>query len=192
MKSAVLITVLGCVLAGDALGQNLIFNGDFASNIHGWNHPDALPSWKSLDADGSMQSGSAYYANTQAAGATRVNVLSQCIPTYDPGVYLMGASGYIPTGQSNGDLVFSYSLFVPSGQCLGAPGASGTFSLSEFGAWQVFSNTTFPLNVSIQPNTPASILLTLGVEKVDVGGSLAGYFDNIYLIRDTLFLDGFE
>lgn len=195
-------------LAGTALGvvatfasaapvntQNLVANGDFATGLGGWDFPDATPTWTSFDIHGAAGSGSAYFLNTQAASGIRQYVLKQCIPITQRGTYIFGASGFTPTGQASaGDLVGSYLMDLHHADCSGGYNAAGGFYMTSLGVWTAYATTT-PSNPAMNVfslNPDASIEVELAVEKTPTGGSFGGYFDAAYLIRDTLFLDGFE
>lgn len=183
--------------ASAARAQNLVANGDFATSVAlaDWDFPDATPTWMAFDINAAPASGSAYFLNTQAAAGVRQQVLKQCIPITQKGTYIFGVAGYTPTGQaSSGNLVGSYAMDLHHADCSGGYNAIGGFYMPSLGAWTTYSTTTPanpPMNVSaLLPE--ASILVELGVEKAPANGSFGGYFDAAYLVRDTLFMDGFE
>ncbi|MGA9335114.1 MAG: hypothetical protein WBV39_12615 [Rudaea sp.] len=172
--------------------QNLLVNGDFATDLSGWQFPDATPTWSSFDADGAIGSGSAHGTNAQAGADARVFVLRQCVPISQPGLYVFGASGYTPSGQVAGDLVANYFVTLNS-DCSGDTTVNtGGFFLPGVDQWQAYTSGTL-LNIPPQSPFPAmAIRISLGVDKSPAGGSFAGYFDNVFLIRDPIFSDGFE
>lgn len=194
LATAAFIAGFAFVAATAARAQNLVVNGDFAANLNGWSFPDATPAWAAFDVDALPGSGSAYFANTQSGTNTRPYVLRQCISIARKGAYIFGASGYTPNAQpSSGNLVGSYFSDLHNSDCSGGYTAAGGFFMSGVGQWKSYSTSTAQnpaLIVSLNP--AASILIELGVDKPTAGGSFGGYFDAVYLIRDTLFQDGFE
>jgi hypothetical protein len=182
-------------IAHAAIAQNLLANGDFDSDLSGWNAPEVTPTWSSFDVDASTASGSAWFANTQAGAGVRQVVIAQCIPITQTGAYIFGGAAYTPTGQaSTGYLVGSYLVDVHHADCSGGWSAVGGFFMNSPDQWTRYATTGGfyrPLIVdSLNPD--ASILVEFSVEKTDADGSFGGYFDAIYLIRDTLFFDGFD
>lgn len=182
-------------IACTAHAQNLLANGNFDTDLSEWNMPDATPSWSSLDVDASPASGSAYFVNTQADANARQVVLLQCIAITEPGVYVFGAAAYTPTGQAGtGYLVGSYAVDLHHADCSGGWSAAGGFFMQSLGEWQRYAATggMYPLLIVPSLNPEASILILFAVEKTEAGGSFGGHFDAAYLIRDTIFDDGFD
>lgn len=184
---------LATTRAADA--QNLVANGQFASDLSGWQFPDATPTWTAFDVAGSSSSGSAYFVNTQAASGMTLSVLEQCIPITQTGAYVFGVSAYAPTGQASaGSLLGNYSVDLHHADCSGGYSTLGGFEIPGVGVWTAYATTTLfnpPLIVqSLNPD--ASIAVELLVEKSPAGGSFGGYFDAVSLVRDTLFTSGFE
>lgn len=196
MKRAATSAFIGFALAtASAAGaQNLAGNGKFATDLSGWSNPDAVPVWSSFDIDGSPTSGSAYYANTQPNAGTQPVVLEQCVAIAQKGAYIFGVSGYAPGGQTaSGNLVGGYAVDVAHADCSGGYSALGGFFFTHMGQWESHSTSTTQNPVLIVSLNPAaSILIELRVYKADASGSFGGYFDDAYVIRDTLFQSGFE
>ena len=195
------ISCLASLLAGglatprDVAAQTLVTNGHFASDLSGWQFPDATPTWVAFDVAGSASSGSAYFVNTQAASGVTLSVLEQCIAVTQTGAYVFGVSAFTPTGQASaGALLGNYSVDLHHVDCSGGYSTLGGFEIPGLGAWAAYATTTSfnpPLLVqSLNPD--ASIAVELLVQKKQAGGSFGGYFDAVYLIRDTLFMSGFE
>lgn len=189
-KLAIAGLLVLAAMAASASAQNLLVNGNFDTNLDGWQFPDATPTWAALDIDGSPSSGSAYYANAQAAASTQLVVLSQCTPITEAGAYLVTAFGLAATGQANGHLVGSYTLDVHHTDCSGGFVALGGNYIATTGQWESFQS---PAIIVTPPAPPLmSINVLLRVDKIDAGGSFAGNFDAISLVRDTIFMEGFD
>jgi hypothetical protein len=174
-----------------ASAQNLLSNGDFDTDLSDWQFPDATPNWSSFDVDGSPDSGSAYALNMEATAGTQLVVLSQCVPITQAGLYIVRAYGYADTGQSNGDLVAGFKYDLNHTDCSGPYSGLGGNYIRPHGQWSSYSSgnailISYPLPASM------SIEVYLRVDKTDAGGSFGGNFDGVSLIRDTIFIDGFE
>lgn len=182
-------------IAQIANAQNVLANGDFDTDLSSWDTPVVTPTWSSFDIDGSPDSGSAWFANTQSGASVRQIVISQCIPIAETGAYIFGGAAYTPTGQtSTGYLVGGYAVDLQHADCSGGWSAVGGFFMSSLGQWTHYATTGGfyqPLMVpSLNPS--ASILIQFSVEKTEADGSFGGYFDDAFLIRDTVFMDGFD
>ena len=193
--SAFAALILCAATMATARAQNLVTNGNFDNDLAAWDFPDATPTWTAFDSAGAAGSGSAYFVNTQAAAGARQLVLRQCIQVTQTGAYVFGVAGYTPSGQaSTGNLVGSYSVDLHHADCSGGWNTLGGFYMPSLDAWTEYA-TDRPSNPAMlvqSLNPQASIAVELSVEKTPAGGSFGGYFDAISLIRDTLFLDGFE
>jgi hypothetical protein len=184
------LLVLAAAPVSCALAQNLLSNGDFATDLSGWQFPDATPSWSPFDIDGSTDSGSAHAANSQANADTMLVMLSQCVPITQAGLYIVRAWGYAATGQSNGHLVAGYTLDLHHTDCSGGFSAVGGDYIATASQWGSYSSGAVLRIDAPQPLMSINVLLR--VDKTDAGGSFGGYFDAISLVRDTIFIDSFE
>lgn len=178
-----------------ANAQNLLANGDFDTDFSGWDTPVVTPTWSSFDADASATSGSVWFANTQADANVRQIVISQCVPIGEKGAYIFGGAAYTPTGQvSTGYLVGGYAVDAHHADCSGGYSAVGGFFMSSLGQWTRYATTGGFYQPLVVPslNPEASILIQFSVEKTEANGSFGGHFDDATLIRDTVFIDGFD
>lgn len=185
-----------CILFTTALpaaasAQNLLANGDFAVGLDGWQFPDATPMWSPFDVNGALNSGSAFGTNAAAAAAARVYVLRQCIVIVQPGLYVLGVSAFTPTGQVDGNLLFTAIARANAPTCSGGGfNASGLY-LPSVGQWQRYTSGTFlQIPAPLPPDTTIEVLL--GIDKTPGGGSFSGYFDEVSLVYDPIFGDGFQ
>lgn len=185
--------LLAVALCAGASAQNLLSNGDFDNGamLSGWQFPDATPVWSSFDVNASASSGSAFGTNAQVDAGTRAFVLRQCVSISQSGLYVLGASGYTPTGQGSGNLVANATALT-SADCSGTSAIfTGGFFIPSVGQWQSFTSGT-ALVVPSPFTPPLSIQVSLGIDKDAAGGSFSGYFDRLFLVRDAIFADGFE
>lgn len=192
MAGVLLAVAAGNVRAGDLpLGIGLV-NGDFDSDLVGWNNPYSRPAtWDPLDADDDPASGSALLVNDMPVGngATSL-VLSQC--------FLVGGGETV---------AFGGHIRLPVSQ---PANAWASVFLWSYAADDCFSDAIIPADVRVdkasddwqavqQEITLApqarSILLSLGVGKPPgVTGETKAYFDRLYMVidGDGIFANGFE
>lgn len=185
MRSIILSTLLLAASAPAlAANPNLVANGDFfsAADLLGW-QPGTSAEWATLDRNADPSSGSAYASNDSAGASTRVTQLSQCIPLTQRGQYRYGASGYVGQTSAQGSLIVAVIPY-PSADCTGGS-PSGVY-LPSNGAW-----TDYGSSIAV-PALPAAIEVLLIVQKDQAGGTYGGYFDNVYLVLDTVFIGDFE
>jgi hypothetical protein len=175
-----------------ALAQNLVVNGDFASTLlPGWTFPDAQPMWSAFDVNGALNSGSAFGTNSAAAAGARVYVLRQCVSITQPGLYVLGVSAFTPTGQVDGDLLFTAIARANAPTCSGSFFNESGLFLPSIGQWQRYtSGTLLQIPAPLPADTTVEVLL--GLDKTPAGGSFSGYFDAVSLARDVIYGNGFE
>ena len=179
------LCALLCLAPPAAGAQNYVANGSFATDISGWQlSGPPLPTWATLDFQGDSHSGSALLVNDSAIANTHLYPLSQCI-TPPADTYLVSVRGFIPTGQTSGRLVLSYTAY-DGPNCSGTLGDLGGQFLTQIGVWQ-----SQALSFRIFNLPGASVRISLGIEKDAAGGVLQGNFDSIALV-EYLFADGFD
>jgi hypothetical protein len=176
-----------------ACARNLLADGDFANSLTGWNLAGpALAQWSAIDRNNAPDSGSIRVVNAEPAAGVRDVAVFQCFSLTQGGLYVVSADALVPSGQAgSGKLVIGFVVY-PGTTCTGGTGgfASGGFFAPSAGAWQPSA-----VAVRIADNlaaSPAMFQVTLQIEKASAGGSLAGYLDNVSVVRDTLFADAFE
>lgn len=188
------ILLLMALLAVSSTGgaQQLVVNGDFDSDLSGWNVADApRTAWAAFDYAGAA-SGSALLTNDlPGADAATIN-LTQCVVLAKPGRYVVSANGYLPAGQSSGMLFVDFSLFLPSTTCQ-SPGSTplGFYLPATIGAWSSEVRTNVDLD-DIDILAGASIGVRVGIQKTSAGGSIQGYLDGVHVIYDPVFVGSFE
>jgi len=185
--------VLMALLAVSSTGgaQQLIVNGDFASDLSGWTVSDAPgTTWVAFDYAGAS-SGSVLFTNDMTtADAATIN-LSQCVVLAKPGRYIVSANGYLPAGQSPGMLYVNAILHLPSTVCQGFGSGHGFFLPATIDAWSSQEDTSLELD-DIDVLAGASMELRVGIQKTPAGGSIQGYLDAVRVIYDPVFVGGFE
>lgn len=183
-RFAALVCIAGIAPASAA--QNYAANGNFDTDLSSWQASGTpQPAWTMADYQGRATSGSAAFESDAANASTRTYPLMQCV-TPPPGPYTFTARAFLPSGQTAGRLVMSYSA-LQGVNCTGGSNGSGGVFLQQKDVWQQQSMT---FNVANLPG--ASVLLMLGIEKDAAGGTLVGRFDGIEMISDVLFASAFE
>jgi hypothetical protein len=183
--------LLTLALPAAASAQNLLINGDFSAALNGWQFPDATPMLSPFDVNGAPNSGSAFGTNSEATAGARVYVLRQCIPITQPGLYVLGVSAFTPTGQVDGNLLFTAIARANAPNCSGGFFNESGLFLPSIGQWQRYTSGTFlQIPAPLSPDTTIEVLL--GIDKTPAGGSFSGYFDAVSLAADVIYQNGFE
>jgi hypothetical protein len=173
-----------------SLGQNLVSNPDFDTDLTAWNPlSGALQMWDPLDADSDPLSGSALVTNidpdpNDGSGS------AQCIDgLVGDWLYDVSAEFYIPSGQVETGHAYLLVQFYTGTGCSSFIGFADTDP--------VFSTTTDVWVARTRrvwaPAGTQSARLRLSVWKNEAGGSLDAHFDNVGFESAALvFIDGFE
>lgn len=162
--------------AAPAAAQNLVVNGDFATNVAGWSNP--VPSeigfaWSELDPLDPTPSGSMQVTSTISnAGAQGPY---QCVDTGEP--VTMGMAILVPN-QS-----FEYLYGNPFVRYYDAPGCGGAEVASEFPigfvamgeGWRRIKGVVTP------PPTARSFRVFLGVWKPPTAWPATVHFDDVFV-----------
>jgi hypothetical protein len=189
-RMVVALALLAASSSGGA--QQLLVNGDFDSDLSGWNVSDAPgTTWAAFDYAGAS-SGSARFTNDMPGADTASTNLTQCVVLAKPGRYFVSANGYLPAGQASGMLYVNAVLHLPSTTCQSFGSTPLGFYLpATIDAWSSQQGTIIELD-DIDVLAGASIELRVGIQKTSAGGSIQGYIDGVRVIYDAVFVDGFE
>jgi hypothetical protein len=176
-------------VSSTGIAQQLIVNGDFDSDLSGWNVSVAPgTTWSPFDYAGAS-SGSALFTNDVSTADTSITHLTQCVVLAKPGRYDVFANGYLPAGQSSGKLYVDTILYLGT-ECQGPGGGPGFFLPATIGAWSQ-GNTSIDVD-ALDVLSGVSIQVRVGIHKTPAGGSIQGYLDAVRVIYDSVFVDGFE
>jgi hypothetical protein len=187
------MVLLMALLAVSSMGgaQQLIVNGDFDSDLSGWNVADAPgTTWAPFDYAGAS-SGSALFTNDMPTADAASTNLTQCVVLAKPGRYVVSANGYLPAGQPSGMLYVNAVLYLPSTVCQGFGAGHGFYLPATIGAWSSHQEVSIELD-DIDVLAGASIEVRVGIQKTSAGGSIQGYLDAVHVIYDSVFVDSFE
>lgn len=167
-------------LGSAALGQNLLTNGKFDTDLAGWEVANdgihVLTVWQAADAAGQSDSGSAAIANLELFGEAPVVGLAQCVSVtaglgYDVRASLRLPSGQAAFGQAEVRL-FWYSSFGCSGFL------QEDFALRQGSGGWAFREATF-----VAPEGARSVRVNLGVFKEDPKVELEAHVDDLFFGR---------
>jgi hypothetical protein len=188
-RMVLLVALLAVSSTGGA--QELLVNGDFDSDLSGWNVSDAPgTAWAPFDYAGAS-SGSALFTNAMPTVDAASTNLTQCVVLAKPGRYLVSAKGYLPAGQSSGMLYVNAALYLPSTTCqsLGST-PLGFFLPATIGAWSSQERSIELDDIDVLAG--ASVEVRVGIQKTSADGSIQGYLDAVHVTYDSVFVDGFE
>jgi hypothetical protein len=171
------LVFLGWAGVSPLLAQNLVSDGGFAADLNAWHHDpndDGTSAWSSVDANGSAASGSVLLTSTHAINGVLVKLMEQCVPvvagaTYDLSTKVLFSDGETTTGWAEA------TIYWESGPVCNTY-ISGNGLLTEKttpGTW-VAGSETFTA-----PAGATSALVFLGIDKIDVGGSMSARFDDV-------------
>jgi len=183
------IAWLLAMLPALAGAQNMLVNGGFDADLSGWDFPDATPVWTSFDIADAPDSGSALATNAATTPDSTVVVLRQCLPITKAGLYTLRASVFVPTGQVDGEAIASYGYGMSADCSTGFFGLGGFF-MPSMGVWKTYDSGT---KINVPSDLPViSMFIQVRLDKTPDAGVFEAYFDNVSLIYDGIFDDGFE
>jgi hypothetical protein len=170
-------------------GYNNLVNPGFDSNLAGWDNLFTRPAaWSGFDSNGNSLSGSALITNNvNPSSGGAVLVLSQCFPVL-PGQHISyGGDMFIPSSAPEFSFTFIVlRLYTLPGCSDGLSDFTSVFS-TDVGQWITATET-----VQAGPGI-VSAAVFLGVSKAPgVTVDVSAWFDDIWLVLETLFEDGFE
>jgi hypothetical protein len=180
-RSAVLLALgVGLALPGAprAGAANFVFNGSFATNVNGWTVEDADEAafaWNAADAAGSGSSGSARVRNFTPGPGNGIGI-RQCAGAVVPGdAYSWGGKIRFPTGQGRTGFAMIGLRFKSGPNCTGDDVEQPRLSQNAP------SDAFLPLSQNaIVPGGSASVEFTAFPSKVEAGGELVAFFDDLF------------
>jgi hypothetical protein len=159
-----------------ATAQNLIPNSTFDDDISGWNvfGESLSPSWSSLDANGSLSSGSLRVVNTAAADNGDFPSAAHCFAV-EPGERYRASGRFLyPGGQAHSGQGAVFIFFMNGLGCSGELLAQVSDSSAlPAGNWVVI-DTGSP----VAPPGAVSALIYFGFRKVGLDGSATFHLDD--------------
>lgn len=190
MRALSLVALVLAVVfpASFALGQNLVLNPDFDTDVAEWTPSyQATLGWDPLDADGDLSSGSALVTCT-ADSPNDSNGAYQCIAGLSGDVFYHFAADILtPSGQSETGHAHLLVQWYSEPDCTGQLGVFSTYG---------FPSTTADVwltdhGVDLAPSGTQTARLRLSVWKNEAGGTLDAHFDNV-VFEAWIFVDGFD
>lgn len=192
LRICFLSTILITGFCASGAAQYLIDNGDFHTGVELWGDTPPYLVIVRDSSDWLDDPGSGCAEITNSHPNTYNAGVRQCVSDGIIGgeLYDFGAWVRVPTGQSEGGLVYLLGFVYDGDNCAGSQidwPSSNPVSTSD--TWVPLRRDDY-----LMPFTGRSILFNMIVNKQSSnGGSLIGYFDGVYLMPDgTLFCNDFE
>lgn len=175
---------VGAMLLGTppASAQNLLANGDFATDLAGWENGAAFiaSEWSSADAQGELDSGSALVTNTSPSGGGGGNGIRRCVAIEPGATYSLSGCVFIPFGQaSTGHGTLQPQFFSELGCTGSVVGVGGTDFVTAVNTWDCRENPAV-----MAPFEARSARIIAFVSKTQAGGSLSMRFDDVALVPE--------
>lgn len=185
--------VMSLIPASTALGQNLVVNPGFDTDLSSWGNPfNRTAEWDMSDEFDNPASGSVRLVHDLIGNNGSLAILVHCVDVVPGDLYVFGGSFLVPTGQPDVELTGSVRVVgYPDADCV--PNDVGDFAFSSIAqaldAWQPLSG------VYVAPEGVHSARLLLAIGKASgVTEDTFLYVDNVYFERlePLIFFNGFE
>lgn len=159
--------------------ENLVRNGTLDRSVDEWPSEDlaSVVAWNALDAGASPTSGSALVTNV-STGASNGAGVRQCVfaGIAAGATYTYGGRARIPSGQARTGFVMVGLRWYSSSDCSGtALEQPRTDEATTLDSWILLRD------VAVAPPTARSAEVIAFPSKVEAGGTLQAYFDDIFL-----------
>jgi hypothetical protein len=171
------LAVLALLAAAPLSAQNLLTNPRFDGSLLGWTTEAAVAAVHSTARDygDNAASGSALISNAQGAADTAGGV-SQCVAVTAGIRYHLSTRFLIPAGQARAARAQVHIAPFSSPGCVTSVSgfvSNGTPAITTFDRWgSIRVSTTIASGV-------ASVRVTARLVKVEAGGTVQGYFDEV-------------
>ncbi|MCM3877373.1 MAG: hypothetical protein NEA02_13280 [Thermoanaerobaculia bacterium] len=174
-----LLAVLFLAISRPLAAENLVRIGTFDRNVNEWpaEGSAAVVAWSALDAGGSTSSGSALVTNVSPGGSNGEGVHQCVFAGIRAGArYAFGGRVRIPSGQARTGFVMVGLRWYASSDCSGDPlDQPRTDEATALDSWILLRES------SVAPETARSVEMLAFPSKVEAGGQLQAYFDDIFL-----------
>jgi hypothetical protein len=183
MRSPASVLLAASILAFStgalAFAQNLVADGGFASSLEAWHHdpnPDGTSAWSAVDANGSATSGSALLISTAATDGVLITLLEQCVPVAPGKSYILSHKAIFTAGEPATGSAESVVTWFGGPTCTNRVGANSIVTpKSGAPGWSATSDTF------TAPAGAISAIVSVGVDKIEAGGSLTALVDDVSL-----------
>jgi hypothetical protein len=179
MNRFFLLSIFLLVTSLPLAADNLVRNGALDRSVGEWpaEGSAAVASWNALDAGASPSSGSALVANV-SIGPSNGEGVHQCVfaGIAAGAKYAFGGRVRIPSGQARTGFVMIGMRWYASSDCSGTTlDQPRTDEATALDSWILLRE------VSVAPETARSVEMLAFPSKVEAGGQLQAYFDDIFL-----------
>jgi hypothetical protein len=184
------VAAIGLLAGLPLAAQNLLQNPGFATSLDPWASFNAFgvtAVWSSFDASNDPTSGSVYATIPANNGFNTPPTVYQCVAIEPKSTYLFGGKAYLPSATVLDDASASIRAQVYTttdctsspDQLLDAPDVTARDIWSIVSAPVTSGAAELSIRIALVVYTPTSDAMQL-------------YFDDIFLMQDTIFHDGFE
>jgi len=171
-ESSVLLVAAGLALlaASPLAGQNVITNGEFATDLSSWSVLVGSGVWDPLDRNGSPASGSALLTAPDSFALLR----QTCLPVVPGATYDFGATIYLPSGQGGSGHSWIRVMWDSDCNPSGIVGLHQTPDFAGLGSWQAveYSQAAAPIDATFAH---------LDLAVVRTSGTFSGHVDGVFL-----------
>ncbi len=164
-------------LAAAGGAQNLVANGNFNTDLLAWqaSSSNGSAAFSSLDSSGSPSSGSAFLTGTNPINGVLDTFLTQCVSVAAGTPYAISNRVQFSTGETTTGWAEIAIYWMSGSNCGGSyiSGAGLLAAKTASGVWSSYADT------ATAPAGALSAYLQLGIDKIDAGGSLSAYMDDV-------------
>lgn len=189
--------------SGNAAADNLVLNGSLNAQpnpLVSWtNAPEALAGWASDGAAGSQGSAQLRYLPSGRAaespqGAVYFTGLTQCVALPGAGTYALSGYARVPSTASPSSIAGIRWVFRGNGPaCAGTVTQSGYVGFPRSTSW----TASFPESIQVESTdwtigSTIEVQLQVGDSSTQTVEALEAFIDEVRLVEQPLFGDGFE
>ncbi len=166
----VLVLASSFLGAAPSAGQNIVVNGEFATDLASWSVLTGAGVWDPLDRNGSPTSGSARLTASDIFAVLR----QTCMPVVPGTTYDFGARVYLPSGQGSSGHSWVRVMWDSDCDPSGIVGLHQTSDFAALDTWQAveFSQAAAPIDATFAH---------IDVAVIRVSGTFFGHVDGAFL-----------
>lgn len=177
MRSKAVLGLASLFLSVGVYGQNLVTGGDFATGLEAWHH-DAntrgTSAWSEHDEVDSPSDGSADLVSTAPENGILVVLLEQCVPVAAGQAYVLSHKARFADAQTTTGWAETEISWFSGPICTNR--ISGNAILTSKTTPPVWTPTS---DTFTAPAGAISALVEVGVDKIEAGGSLRVFVDDV-------------
>jgi hypothetical protein len=180
MRSTAIVAGLALLVAATVSGQNHVTGGDFATSLEAWHHDPntrGTSAWSEHDEVDSPSDGSAQLVSTASEAGVLVVLLEQCVPVAAGQAYVLSHKARFADAQTTTGWAESEVSWYSGPICTDRISGNAILTSGTTPPVWVPTSETFTA-----PAGAASALVEVGVDKIEAGGSLMVFVDDVSLV----------